>query len=70
MSVGKNPPCSVIVFHNVMCVSLFVKSYLFKNGWTPLFVAAVHEHLNVVKYLLEEAKVNPNQPTKVGMWIA
>ena len=48
-----------------MCVLLFVKSYAIKDGDTPLFIAAIKGHFNVVKYLVEEAKANPNQPNKV-----
>ena len=53
-----------------MCVSLFVKSYVTKGGTTPLIVAVMKGKLNVVKYLLEEVELNPNQPTEVGIWIA
>ena len=44
-----------------VCVSMFVKSYLVKAGWTPLFVAAKNGHLNVVKCLMKETKVNPDK---------
>ena len=39
--------------------------YSIKDGRTPLLAAAHQGHLNVVKYLFTEAKVNPNQPDKV-----
>ena len=48
-----------------MCVSLFVKFYVTKVGWTPLFDAVNQGNINVVKYLVKEAKVNPSQTDMV-----
>ena len=36
-----------------------------KHGWTPLFNAAEYDHVNVVKYLVEKAKVNLHHVDKV-----
>ena len=48
-----------------MCAFLFTKWCIIKAGVTPVFVAAAAGHLEVVKYLVLEAKADPNQPTKV-----
>ena len=48
-----------------VCVSPFVQWYPIKDGRTPLSIAAQGDHLKVVKCLLTEAKVDPNQPDKV-----
>ena len=44
---------------------MFVKSYVIKYGETPLFFAAREGHINVVKYLVREAKANPSQKNQV-----
>ena len=50
-----------------VCVSPLVKWYAIKQMYeqTPLLEAAQQGHVNVVEYLVTEAKANPNQPDEV-----
>ena len=42
-----------------MYALLFVMPYIIKSGRTPLYLAAKYGDINVVKYLVKKAKVNP-----------
>ena len=55
----------VYYFRMIMCTSVSVNWCTIKDARTPLIVAAQEGHLEVVKYLVTEAKADPNQPTKV-----
>ena len=44
---------------------MFAKWCAIKDGFTPVSIAAREGHLEVVKYLVTEAKVDANQPNKV-----
>ena len=39
-----------------------------KNGFSTLHLAAIHARLNIIKYLIEEKKVNVNLPSLVQLW--
>lgn len=36
------------------------------DGYTPLIISSLKGHLPIVKYLIEECKVNPNQANITG----
>ena len=57
--------CSSLTPQCDVCASSFVKWYAIKDGSTPLLEAAKQGHVNVVEYLVTEAKANPNQPDQV-----
>ena len=44
---------------------LFAKWCAIKGGETPVHAAAYNGHLEVIKYLVTEAKADVNQPSKV-----
>ena len=43
------------------------------NGWTPIHIAAMCGHLDVVRYLVEEVKIDPDNSANDGftsIWLA
>lgn len=39
-----------------------------KNGYGTIHLAAIHARLNIIKYLIEEKKVNVNLPSLIQGW--
>jgi hypothetical protein len=39
-----------------------------KNGYSTLHLAAIHARLNIIKYLIEEKKMNVNLPSLIQLW--
>ena len=57
--------CRINLYKLFLCAFVFVESAKNKNGFTPLCVAALRGHVDIVRYLCSSCDANPSVATKV-----
>ena len=57
--------CLINLYKLFLCAFVFVESAKNKNGFTPLCVAALRGHVDIVRYLCSSCDANPSVATKV-----